>query len=91
MYGFFLIFLPSVGSGQTTKVIAVDGGERHSVAIKDDGTVWGWGDNGGGQVGDGSGEDQLSPVQVLDLEDPAGYLTGVVAIAAGTSYWLEFG
>jgi len=29
------------------------GGERHSVAIQDDGTVWGWGGNGSGQLGDG--------------------------------------
>jgi PKD repeat protein len=44
--------------------------------LKRDGTVWAWGDNYYGQIGDGTTTDRTSPVQVPGL-------TGVVSIAAG--------
>jgi hypothetical protein len=37
----------------------------HSVALKDDGTVWAWGKNYHGQLGDGTTIDCATPVQVL--------------------------
>lgn len=43
---------------------AVSGGEAHACAVKNDATLWCWGDNGGGQLGIGSTEDQHSPSQV---------------------------
>ena len=43
---------------------AIDGGVFHSLAAKSDGTVWGWGFNGFGQLGDGSTTTRLNPVQV---------------------------
>lgn len=54
----------------------VDGGYGHSLALRDDGTVWAWGANTFGQLGDGTGTDRLDPVQVVGL-------TNIVAIAAG--------
>jgi alpha-tubulin suppressor-like RCC1 family protein/fibronectin type 3 domain-containing protein len=57
----------SVGSGATP----------HNLALKADGTVWAWGSNFWGELGDGTTTDRLSPVQVSGL-------TNVVAIAAGT-------
>lgn len=39
-------------------------GEFHTVAIKTDGTLWVWGNNARGQVGDGTTTDKSSPVQV---------------------------
>ena len=35
-------------------MVAVAAGSFHSVALKADGTVWAWGWNGMGQVGDGT-------------------------------------
>lgn len=47
----------------------LDGGVYHSVALRADGTVFGWGFNVYGQVGDGTTTDRATPVQVVDLEE----------------------
>ncbi len=88
---FILFVLGYPQKGQTSQIVVVAGGERHSVALQDGGTVWAWGENSGGQLGDGSGELQYSAVRVLDPEDPTGLLTGVDAVAAGTGYWFDLG
>ena len=54
-------------------------GGWHSLAVASDGTVWAWGGNEYGQVGDGTTTDRLTPVQVQGLAD-------VVAIAAGEDH-----
>jgi alpha-tubulin suppressor-like RCC1 family protein len=47
------------------------------LALKNNGTVWAWGDNDDGQLGDGTiGPVRMTPAQVVGL-------TGVVAIGAG--------
>ncbi len=46
----------------------------HSLARKTDGSLWAWGSNAYGQLGDGTRTDRLSPIQVL---------TGVTAMAGG--------
>lgn len=51
----------------------------HAVALKNDGTVWTWGSNSFGQLGDGTTTDRNIPVQVSDLTD-------VMAISAGESH-----
>jgi alpha-tubulin suppressor-like RCC1 family protein len=53
----------------------------HSLALKADGTVWAWGENWSGELGDGSIQDRSTPVQVSSL-------TGVVAVAAGSDHSL---
>jgi alpha-tubulin suppressor-like RCC1 family protein len=56
-------------------------GEIHSLALLLDGTVYAWGRNSDGQLGDGSTVDRLTPVAVPSL-------TGrkVVQIVAGSSF-----
>lgn len=48
---------------------AVYCGLTHSMALKEDGTVWAWGNNVFGQLGDGSSSNRYKPVQVIDLKD----------------------
>lgn len=60
------------------RMTAVAGGNGWSLALRDDGTVWAWGDNGGGQLGNGTTTDSTTPIQVPGL-------TNIVAIAAGGS------
>jgi alpha-tubulin suppressor-like RCC1 family protein len=63
-------------------VVAVSAGYAHGLALKSDGTVWAWGSNTAGQIGNNaSGTNVLTPVQVKT--GPSTYLTDVVAIAAG--------
>ncbi|MGO9138738.1 MAG: carboxypeptidase-like regulatory domain-containing protein [Syntrophales bacterium] len=62
-----------------TGVTAVAAGYDHTVALKNDGTVWAWGSNSNGQLGNGPGLDSYFPVQV-------GGLSGVTAVAAGYQF-----
>jgi alpha-tubulin suppressor-like RCC1 family protein len=39
-------------------------GNDHTLAIKNDGTLWAWGRNSDGQLGDGTFTDRSSPVQI---------------------------
>lgn len=59
-------------------IIAVTGGQAgyHTLALKEDGTVWAWGKNTEGQLGDGTLINSNVPVQVSGLTD-------VVAISGG--------
>jgi len=51
----------------------------HSLALDATGHVWAWGSNRYGQLGDGTFQDRLSPVQVPGL-------SGVTAVAAGSCH-----
>jgi alpha-tubulin suppressor-like RCC1 family protein len=51
-----------VGSG--TNWVAVSAGLDHSLAVRSDGTLWSWGYNGLGQLGQGDTSERLVPTQV---------------------------
>ena len=67
--------------GPLTGVVAVSGGSKHSMALKADGSVWTWGENSSGALGDGTWTDRgvAAPVPGLD---------GVTAISAGGTHCL---
>ena len=70
------------GTGFLTGITAIAGNGDYSMALKNDGTVWTWGHNGQGQLGNGNNTDSNVPVQVLG-PGGTGFLTGITAIAGG--------
>ncbi len=56
-------------------------GGAHNLALKDDGTLWAWGMNFSGQLGDGSTTDRAAPVQVPDMSNVVS-----VAASSGSSF-----
>jgi Regulator of chromosome condensation (RCC1) repeat len=62
-------------------VTAVAAGANFSLALKNDGTVWAWGRNVIGELGDGTTDQRDTPVQVQNLN-------GVTAVAVGGQYSL---
>ena len=51
-------------------------GGYYSLALKSDGTLWAWGNNDCGQLGDGTDTDRWSPVPVPGLTDVASVSAG---------------
>ena len=56
-------YIPTQEITQSTNWSSVSAGGAHTVAIKSDGTLWAWGDNYAGQLGDGTQELTIVPVQ----------------------------
>ncbi|MFF5206373.1 RCC1 domain-containing protein [Streptosporangium sp. NPDC000396] len=76
------------GVGFLTNVVAIAADGTHSLALRNDGTVWAWGDDSSGQLGDGGGTTGGSaPVQVVGTGG-TGVLSGVQRIAAGGAHSL---
>ena len=62
-----------------TDVVAVASGALHNLALRRDGTVWAWGWNGVGQLGDGTTTDHAVATQVPGL-------AGVTLIGTGAHH-----
>jgi alpha-tubulin suppressor-like RCC1 family protein len=69
-----------------TSIIQISAGESYSLALRSDGTVWAWGDNSYGQLGDGNTTDKFLAEQVPGI-------SGVAKVIAGwsTSYAIGAG
>ena len=55
----------TIAGGTTWRQIAI--GYRHVSAVKSDGTLWSWGSNNRGQLGDDTNSNRSSPVQTIAL------------------------
>jgi len=75
-------FLPK---GKT--IVQVASNDESSYALASDGTVYSWGDNSGGQLGDGTNTDSSVPVAVKTTGTPMDGKT-IVQVAAGAPYSL---
>jgi alpha-tubulin suppressor-like RCC1 family protein len=58
------------------EITAISAGSSHSLALRNDGTVWAWGYNNSGQLGDGTIRLRTTPIQLPGL-------AGITAITAG--------
>jgi len=70
-----------------TGITKLAAGLNHSLAVKEDGSLWSWGAGEHGQLGIGSSDDRTIPYQVHGSDD-VGYLTDVVDVAAGDQHSL---
>lgn len=52
------------GTGTGTRWVAVAAGNDHSLALRSDGSLWAWGENGHGQLGLGTTVRQVTPAPV---------------------------
>jgi len=67
---------PVGGVGVVPDFVSVNAGNMHACAVAQDTTVWCWGVNGAGSLGDGTTTDRELPVQTQNL-------SGVVQVSAG--------
>ena len=65
--------------GTDTNWKEISAARDHSLALKSDGSLWAWGDNIYGQIGDGTTIDKLVPTRI-------GTSTGWQSITAGSSH-----
>ena len=62
-----------------TNITAISAGWFHILALKSDGTVWAWGNNSNGELGDGTTFNRSNAVQVLNVSN-------IVAVSGGDSH-----
>ncbi len=67
-------------------VVAIRSGGRHTCASKSDGTLWCWGHNESGQLGDGTYTSTATPVQVAGLSGVTLFDLGRFHTCAAGSY-----
>jgi alpha-tubulin suppressor-like RCC1 family protein len=68
--------------GGFTDWVQISAGSEHSVAIRSNGTAWGWGDGANGRLGNNGTADQSSPVSVI------GGFTDWIQISGGGQHTL---
>ncbi|MCL1816538.1 MAG: S-layer homology domain-containing protein [Clostridiales bacterium] len=71
--------------GVNQRLTPAAGGLSHSIALKEDGTVWAWGSNSQNQLGQGSDLSFLATPQQVDG------LNSIIALAAGYDFSLALG
>jgi alpha-tubulin suppressor-like RCC1 family protein len=59
--------LPTLVKEEENDWVQISGGLNHTLALEEDGTLWAWGRNTAGELGDGSGQDQPSPVMIMSV------------------------
>ncbi|BCW64184.1 hypothetical protein StoSoilB22_31570 [Arthrobacter sp. StoSoilB22] len=73
-----------------TDVTKISGGGNSGYALKSDGSVWAWGYNGEGQLGNGTTANSLVPVRVSGLDgvrDIVGTSYGALALRNDGTVW----
>ena len=77
MLGMVMPHFTSLAETQTDTSSVISAGATHSMAVKANGSLWAWGKNEFGQLGDGTATDKNTPVRIMG---------GVIAVSAGSSH-----
>ena len=77
--------IPAPTQTNLTNIVQIEAGGFHTLALRSDGTVWAWGLNDRGQLGDNSTTERSAPVQVG--VGVAGF-SNIIAISAGDAHSL---
>ena len=72
-----MALLPGIANAQRGSYAHVSARSGHGMVIKNDGTLWAFGQNDNGQLGDGSIIDSNTPIKVL---------SNVASVACGNNY-----
>lgn len=69
-------------------VMAVSAGHYHTMAIRSDSSLWGWGYNKYGQLGDGTRVDKVTPLRIMEnVRSVSAGKFNTMAIKADNSLW----
>ncbi|WP_274651185.1 RCC1 domain-containing protein [Paenibacillus humicola] len=79
LFGLVSVSHPAAAAEKTVQ--QVEGGGEHTLSLQSDGSVWAWGQNWYGQLGDGSTKDRVTPAQAVSV-------TNATYLAAGYSHSL---
>ncbi|GAA4771270.1 MULTISPECIES: T9SS type A sorting domain-containing protein [Flavobacterium] len=86
----FLFFLLTALGSNAQCWQKIDSGMYHTVALASNGTLWAWGYNNVGQLGDGTTTNRTQPVQIGTANDWVGVYTGYYhsfAIKSNGTLW----
>jgi len=72
------------GSGYLTNISQLSAGYDHTCALKNNGTLYCWGGNWAGALGDNTTTDRYTPVQVLGVNG-SGFLTDISQMSLSDS------
>jgi len=64
-----------------SNIVSISAGTSHTLALKDDGSVWGFGTNNDGELGIGNTNEVSSPVKVIFPED-----VNIIQVSAGSDF-----
>ena len=88
--GLVLASVLGSGTGTGTNVVDISAGGYHSLALGSNGTLWAWGWNNTGQLGDGTTANRLVPISVLNLTNgtfiSSGYAHSLALSVDGTNW-----
>ncbi|HZH13537.1 MAG TPA: hypothetical protein VE057_04155 [Archangium sp.] len=83
-------FSPLQVPGLSPDVKHIDAGRTYNLVVRADGTVWSWGHNWSGQLGDGTTANRPTPMQVPGLPEVAAVAGGdghALALAKDGTVW----
>ena len=71
--------------------VYMSAGGSHTVAIRTDGTLWAWGNNASGSLGDGGGAEQATPINITPLSWTQPTANNWAYVSAGQSHTMAIG